>query len=186
MFALFLGFIIIQRLIELFIAKSNEIWMKKLGGVETGQSHYRYMVLIHVLFFVSYIGEVVIFHKHISPWWPLLLVLFVFTQIGRGWVIYTLGNYWNTKIIILPHSNVVKKGPYRFIKHPNYLIVTLEFLIIPFMFQAYVTALIFTFLNIWILSIRIPLEEKALNEGTDYEGVFTGRKRFVPVNPKRI
>lgn len=186
MFALFIGFIVMQRLLELIIAKRNENWLKKAGGIETGQSHYRYMVIIHILFFVTYIGEVLLFQKSISPWWPLLLALFLLTQFGRAWVIFTLGKYWNTKIITLPHTNVVKKGPYRFIKHPNYFIVSLEFLIIPFMFQAYMTALIFTFLNIWILSIRIPLEEKALTAQTDYGGAFTGRRRFLPIISKRI
>lgn len=186
MFAIFISLIIVQRVIELFIAKRNEKRMKKIGGVEKGQAHYRLMVMIHVLFFVTYMGEVLFFQKQISPWWPLLFILFLFTQLGRGWVIYSLGRYWNTKIIIVPQANVVKKGPYQFMKHPNYFIVSVEFIVIPLMFQAYLTALLFTILNIWILSIRIPAEEKALSEETDYNGAFIGQKRFIPTISKRI
>lgn len=185
MFGLFIGFIIIQRIIELVIAKRNETWIKELGGIEVGQLHYRFMVMIHVCFFITFISEVLIFHKGISHWWPFLLMLFALTQIGRGWVIFTLGRYWNTKILILPQAKVVKKGPYRFLKHPNYCIVTLEFIIVPFMFRAYMTALIFTLLNILILSIRIPAEERVLAQQTEYAEVFMGKNRFLPTIMKR-
>lgn len=186
MFALFVGFIIAQRLIELVLARRNEIWMKNKGGIEVGQSHYRYMVMIHVFFFISFIVEVLLFKKSPSPLWPFLLLLFIATQIGRVWVILTLGRYWNTKIILLPQGNVVKKGPYRFLKHPNYFIVSMELIIVPFMFQAYITAIVFTLLNIWILSIRIPAEEHALMEGTDYRGKFQDQKRFIPTISKKV
>lgn len=186
MFALFVGFIVAQRLIELVLAKRNEIWMKSKGGIEVGRSHYRYMVMIHVFFFISFILEVLLLKKTPSPFWPFLLSLFITTQIGRVWVIFTLGKYWNTKIILLPQGNVVKKGPYRFLKHPNYFIVSLELIIIPFMFQAYLTAIVFTLLNIWILSIRIPAEEHALMEATDYKRQFQDQKRFIPTISKKI
>lgn len=172
LFLLFITVIIVQRLFELMVARRNERWMKERGALEFGRGHYPWIVLIHVLFFISYIAEVYIFNKGLSPYWGLMLLLFVLTQAGRMWVLFSLGRFWNTKIIVLPGANIVRKGPYRFIKHPNYVIVAVEFLVIPFMFQAYITAIVFTLLNIIILSIRIPAEEKALGKLTEYEDVF--------------
>jgi methyltransferase len=170
--------IILQRITELIIARRNEKWMKSHGGKEFGQNHYKLIVGIHVLFFLIYIGEVVVFQKNLSPQWYYLFVLFLITQTGRVWALTSLGKFWNTKIIVLPNAKIVAKGPYRFLKHPNYLIVSLEFLIIPLIFQAYFTTVIFTILNLWILSIRIPEEEKALREFTSYVQTYGHSRRF--------
>jgi methyltransferase len=179
-FYLFIGVIVLQRLLELRIAKQNEKWLKSKGGIEFGEKHYRLMVGLHTLFFLFYVWEVTAFDKSISTAWPLLLLLFLFTQAGRAWALTTLGKYWNTKIIVLPNSNVVAKGPYQYVKHPNYVIVTLEFVIIPLLFQAYGTLIIFSLLNLWILSIRIPEEERALSSLTQYQNTFERTGRFLP------
>lgn len=160
--------------------------MKNQGGIEVGQPHYPYMVIVHVLFLLAVIGEMALFNRQIISIWPLLLGLFVLTQIIRVWIILTLGKYWNTKIIILPEARVVKKGPYRYLKHPNYVIVMLEFVIIPCMYQAYWTALIFSLINLIILSIRIPAEEDALASLTEYKEAFEGQKRFIPSRLKKV
>nr|WP_034659040.1 isoprenylcysteine carboxylmethyltransferase family protein [Robertmurraya massiliosenegalensis] len=186
MMKLLIVFIILQRVVEMFIARRNEKWLKNQGGIEIGQAHYRYMIIIHVLFFVSLVTEIVRANSSIHPIWPLILVLFLLTQLGRVWVIYSLGRHWNTKIIVIPEVQVVRKGPYRFLKHPNYVIVTLELMIIPLLYEAYITGLIFTILNIWILSIRIPAEEKALHSLTEYEKVFMGQNRFLPSFLKKV
>lgn len=186
MFTWLIVIIILQRLIELYIARKNEAWMKSQGGIEVGQSHYQYMVIIHICFFIALLLEVFLFNRTSSSAFPILLIGFILTQIGRVWVILSLGRYWNTKIIILPQGNVIKKGPYRFLKHPNYVIVSLELIIIPFIFQAYFTAVLFTLLNILILSIRIPAEEKALLELTEYGEVFSKQNRFLPSFSKRV
>lgn len=85
--------------------------------------------------------------------------------------------FWNTKIIILPDANVVKSGPYTFMRHPNYVVVCVEIVLLPLMFQAYFTAIAFTLLNLAMLSVRIPTEEKALREVTNYEDKFKRRFR---------
>ncbi|KKK37705.1 hypothetical protein WQ57_13025 [Mesobacillus campisalis] len=180
MFFLFIGFIIIQRLTELAIARKNEKWMKSQGGLEFGSGHYPAMVMIHSAFILSTIAEVVILDRELSAFWPLLIVLFVLTQLMRVWALLSLGPFWNTKIIVLPGAKVVKKGPYRFIKHPNYVIVALELIVIPLMFNAYWTAAVFTLLNMIILSVRIPEEEKALASLTQYEKEFHDNGRFIP------
>jgi methyltransferase len=172
LFIIFISIIILQRGAELAVARSNEKWMKGRGAVEFGQRHYPWIVAVHSSFFVCYLLEVIIYEKNLSPFWPILLILFFLTQAGRIWALISLGKYWNTKIIVLPGAEVVRRGPYRFIKHPNYAIVAAEFLVIPLMFQAYITAALFTLLNLVVLSVRIPAEEKALKHLTEYEDAF--------------
>jgi methyltransferase len=179
-FYLVLAIIIIQRLAELRIARSNELWMKSKGALEFGQKHYKLMVMMHTLFFVALLAEVIVLKRGLSPYWPALLILFLVTQGVRVWALSSLGRFWNTKIIVLPNANIVRKGPYRFIKHPNYVIVTIELIVIPLLFQAYITAGVFTLLNAAMLYIRIPAEEKALKQLTEYDTTFKDCNRFVP------
>ncbi|MFJ7745925.1 isoprenylcysteine carboxyl methyltransferase family protein [Peribacillus sp. NPDC097295] len=171
-FGIFIGLIALQRLAELYIAKQNEKQMKRAGAVEFGENHYRWMVLMHLSFFVVLTIEVVAFTRELSPLWPIWLPLFLIAQIGRVWVIMTLGKHWNTKIIVVPNAEVVIKGPYRYIKHPNYLIVATEIIVISLLFNAYFTAMIFSLLNVWMMSVRIPMEERALKEHTEYSSAF--------------
>lgn len=181
LFFIVISFIIAQRLTELMIAKRNELKLKELGGYEVGMSHYKIVVALHTLFFFSLILEGYFIRDVLLSGWQALLILFVLLQVIRIWTIRSLGMYWNTKIIILPGAAPIIKGPYRWIRHPNYLIVILELLIIPLMFQAYVTALCFTILNIFLLlKIRIPQEEQALQKETSYIEVLGDKKRFIP------
>ncbi|WHZ06110.1 isoprenylcysteine carboxylmethyltransferase family protein [Neobacillus sp. YX16] len=179
-FFIFFSVLIIQRLLELAIARRNEKWMKERGAIEFGIKHYQFIVLMHSMFFVVFLFEKVAFSRELSSFWPFLAAVFVCVQLIRLWAISSLGRYWNTKIIVLPNVEVVRKGPYRFIKHPNYLVVSIEFMVIPMMFGAYITAGLFTLLNILMLLIRIPAEEKALQELTEYEGSFESCNRFLP------
>ena len=146
--------------------------MKEKGAKEFGQSHYRWMVSMHLGFFLFLIIEVIVLKRELSEIWPLWLALFLIAQAGRIWVIMSLGKYWNTKIIVLPDADIVMKGPYKYVKHPNYLIVATEIIVIPLLFNAYLTAILFTLLNIWMMSVRIPLEERALRTYTEYSSVF--------------
>ncbi|WP_048825203.1 isoprenylcysteine carboxyl methyltransferase family protein [Bacillus sp. B-jedd] len=169
LFGFLITFVILQRLIELMIARRNEDRMKREGAIEFGSGHYPWMVLMHIGFFLSLFLEVLVLKKNVSPFWPFLVSLFLVAQAGRIWALASLGKYWNTKIIVLPGAEPVRKGPYRFLKHPNYVIVTLELLVIPLLFNAYITAAVFAILNAIMLSIRIPAEESALKKLTEYE-----------------
>ena len=180
LFPILLTIVIIQRLAELWIARRNENWIIKQGGFEIGGNHYKYIVGMHTLFFISLIGEVVYFDRNLSTWWWIPFSFFVAAQFLRVWSISSLGYFWNTKIMILPGADVVAKGPYKFMRHPNYVIVATEILVLPLIFQAYATAVIFTILNIAILSVRIRIEEWALSESTNYEEHFKWRSRFIP------
>ncbi|KYD09210.1 hypothetical protein MXL46_01305 [Heyndrickxia sporothermodurans] len=183
-FYLLLVIIIIQRCVELFIAKKNERFLKDQGAKEYGRKHYLFMVMMHICFFVSLLVEVTFFAKSLSSLWPIWFSLFLLTQIGRVWVIQSLGTFWNTKIIVLPEATIVSKGPYKYIKHPNYLIVTTELLVIPLMFNAYFTLVCFFILNQLILAIRIPYEERVLLKETNYRTI-SEIPRFLPKLVKR-
>lgn len=167
--------VILQRITEVYIAKRNEKWLLAQGAYEVGASHYPYMITLHISFFLFLLIEVSTNTNSLSPLFPLLFSLFIIVQALRLWCLQALGPFWNTKIIILPGTEVVQKGPYSFMRHPNYVVVCLEILLLPIMFQAYFTAFCFTLLNITMLSVRIPIEEKALREATNYNHVFQKR-----------
>ncbi|MCT6924033.1 isoprenylcysteine carboxylmethyltransferase family protein [Metasolibacillus sp.] len=169
---LFIGIIILQRLAELFIAQRNERWLRAQGAYEVGTSHYPSMLALHSSFFIVLLLEITFKKASLSSFFPILLLLFLLVQAVRIWCIHSLGRFWNTKILILPNANVVRKGPYRFLRHPNYLVVSLELFLLPFMFQAYFTAFLFTILNIVMLFVRIPIEERALRQATNYNETF--------------
>lgn len=179
-FWILFAFVVVQRLTELVIARRNERWMKARGGIEMGHAHYKWMVCVHVLFLISLLVEVQVFGARSAAWWWAPLAVFVAAQVMRFWALFSLGPYWNTKIIVVAGADVIAKGPYRFLRHPNYVIVAAEILTLPLIFQAYVTAVVFTFLNIVVMRIRIPVEEKALSETTDYRSSTGKRPRFFP------
>jgi methyltransferase len=160
-----IGIVIVQRLIELVISNSNEKWLLSRGAVQYGASHYKFIVLMHVCFFLSLIQEYIFhsIHKELNILNYSFLVFFFLLQFGRVWVIASLGKFWNTKIFRIKKRPLVKTGPYKYFRHPNYIIVTLEILILPLVFNLYYTAIIFTIWNAIMLSIRIKEENKALN-----------------------
>jgi methyltransferase len=178
MFNILFLLLIFQRISELFIAKRNEKWLLKRGGVEHGSEHYPYIVALHILFLLSLFLEVTSFHKELTNLWYLLFPILTLTQLLRYWSVCSLGYFWNTKIIIAPDEKVVSKGPYQYLKHPNYVVVAIEIFLIPLLFQAYLTALLFTILNFVMMTVRIPIEEKALRTHTNYQKAFQGRSRF--------
>ncbi|WP_096186999.1 isoprenylcysteine carboxyl methyltransferase family protein [Evansella halocellulosilytica] len=162
--------ILFQRGLELVFAKKNEQWMKQRGGKEFGANHYKWIVLLHLSFFLCLTIEVFYKGGELIPLWPIFLSLFITAQIVRAWVLTSLGKYWNTKIIVLPGEKRVKKGPYQWVSHPNYWVVAIELFTLPLIFQAYVTALLFTIANAgFLLFVRIPKEEEALKWLVDAE-----------------
>lgn len=167
------AFVIIQRLAELCIAARNERWMRSQGAVEAGSSHYKWMVSMHTAFFFSVLAEVFLRKTQPPSFFIALLVFFLLLQLLRIWCLSSLGKFWNTKILVVPGAFVKRKGPYRFMRHPNYAIVSAELLLFPSLFGAYMTAALFTALNCWMLAVRIPAEERALRTWTNYSAAFT-------------
>jgi methyltransferase len=156
-------FIICQRLFEMKIAKRNERWMLARGGIRVGEAHYKWFLMLHTLFFISIMLEAGLYREETFSLNMILLAVFISAQLARIWCIASLGRFWNTKIIVLPRVALIRKGPYKYVKHPNYIIVAIELFIIPLLFGAYLTAILFPLLHLLLLKIRIPLEERALS-----------------------
>jgi methyltransferase len=154
----------VQRLFELVLARRNERRARARGAVERGQRHYLLIVALHTLWLVSTLVEGLLRGPDIPAFWPVPLALFLLVQPLRYWAIFSLGERWNTKILVLPGEKPVRRGPYRYLDHPNYVVVVVEILTFPLTFGAWITALVFTVLNAAILSIRIREENRALSE----------------------
>ncbi|MGG1661505.1 isoprenylcysteine carboxyl methyltransferase family protein [Brevibacillus sp. NRS-1366] len=166
-FGIVLGVVLLQRGGELFLASRNARHIRARGGYEVGEEHYKYIVTLHLLFFVSLLLEVSLKEAPFAlpAWWMYPFSLFLLAQFLRYWCMQSLGRHWNTRILILPGAQPVIRGPYRFLRHPNYLVVAVELFSLPLSFSAFLTAITFSILNAWLLlRIRIPLEEKSLYE----------------------
>lgn len=164
-----LAFVALQRLLELRLAQANLCWALSQGGREYGQAHYPLFFLLHIGWMLGWLLEGLIRNQP-SPIWWLWLTVFVLAQGLRYWAIRSLGRYWNTRIIIVPGASRVASGPYRYLRHPNYLAVALELLSLPLVFNAWLTALVASLLNAYLLLfIRIPAEEQALQQLNDSE-----------------
>lgn len=166
------GFLIAERLFELWLAAKNRRILLSRGGQEFYPESYRIIVLMHLMFLACLILES-------FPWMVPLDALTLFglggvllLQGGRYWCIHSLGEYWNTRIILIPGAKVSRRGLYRFMRHPNYMVVTLEFALLPLLARAPMTLLVFTVANLFVLRQRILYEEKALREHTDYAQKF--------------
>lgn len=162
LFYFFLILLAVQRISELVYAKKNETILRERGAVEYDRRGYNIIVVMHVLFFVSLVVENLLFDRGYNPLSLVFLTVFVFTQFLRYWSIKSLGVFWNTRIIVLPEAELITKGPYQYMKHPNYLAVAIEILVIPLIFSCYITAFVFSIINYLLISRRIRVEEKAL------------------------
>ena len=163
-FIIIMSYVVIQRFSELFISGRNEKLLRKNGAVEYGKSHYKYMVILHTFFLISVAAEYLFNYgyKNTAEFNIYLFFLFVVLQVFRFYTIYSLGMYWNTKILRIPGAPLVKRGIYKYVKHPNYFIVVMEIALIPLIFNCYFTAVLFSILNLFILSVRVKAENEAL------------------------
>ncbi len=161
----FVLFIVAQRLFELRLARRNELEVKRLGAIEYDRAGYGFIVVMHAAFFVSLVAEKFAFSRALNPAWIELIAIFAAAQLLRYWAIHSLGMFWNTKILVIPGQKLIRKGPYRFIRHPNYVAVVTEIAVVPLVFSCYLTAVTFTLLNAFVLSRRISIELEVLNAG---------------------
>ena len=152
-----LALVTAQRLAELWLSKRNTRRLLDQGAIEHGRGHYALIVALHIIWLAALWWWAPGRPIH---WW--FLGLFVLLQVGRLWVIATLGPRWTTRIIVPPDAPLVLRGPYRFVDHPNYVIVTLEIAVLPLVFGLVELALVFSLLNAVILWIRIRAEDSAL------------------------
>ena len=153
-----LGLVVLQRLGELALAARNTRELRAAGAVELDAGGYPLFVVLHAAWLLSLALLVPASTPHS---WPLLAV-FAALQLGRLWVIASLGRYWTTRLIVPPDRPLVNRGPYRFLNHPNYLIVIAEIAILPLAFGAVMIAAVFSAANLALLARRIAIEERAL------------------------
>jgi len=152
-----------ERVAELVVSRRNAAWSRQRGGVEYGQRHFPFMVALHVGLLVGALVEVWLREPSFVPalGWPML-VLVLAAQALRWWCISVLGPQWNTRVIVAPGLPLVTRGPYRWLRHPNYVAVVVEGLALPLVHSAWVTAVAFTVLNAAVLSVRLKVETEAL------------------------
>jgi len=153
-----LGLVVLQRLAELVLAARNTGRLRAAGAFEIDARGYPAFVLLHGGWLVSLALFV---PATAPPSWPLLAVYAVL-QLGRVWVIASLGRHWTTRLIVLPGAPLVRRGPYRFVRHPNYLIVAAEIAVLPLAFGAVAIAVAFSIANLLLVVRRIAIEERAL------------------------
>jgi methyltransferase len=158
-----LGLLVVQRLAELRYAERNRARALARGGVEHGASHYWMFVALHTLWFVGMIAEHVLEVAAVPTWWGVGLLGAAVLQAGRYWVIRTLGESWNTRVITWPEMPIAAKGPFRWLRHPNYVIVVIELALIPASLGCWRTAIVASVLNaVLLLKVRLPVEEAAI------------------------
>ena len=178
-YLILLALLIVERIFELYRARRNAQRAFEHGAIEVGQAHYRVMVVFHTLFIASCAVEATFFPHIFAPivaW--IALGAEILAQALRYWAVTTLGDRWNTRIIVSPDRAPVTGGPYRFMRHPNYLAVVIEIAAVPMIGSAMFTAIIFSIGNALILAVRIPAEERAM--GGRYAEVLGSRRRFFP------
>ena len=168
------GALCLERLVELWLSARNLRWARARGGVVHGAADYRRMVVVHAAFPLACVLEAWRTGTH-APWLlsEAALGLAVGAQALRYWSIATLGRRWNTRIVVLPGEPPVVRGPYRFLRHPNYLAVAIELFAFPLIAGGWRVAVVFTVLNLALMWRRIPAEEAAL--GPEYARAFAGR-----------
>ncbi len=154
-----LGLVALQRLVELALAASNTRRLLARGAREVGRAHYPLFVLLHAAWLVAIAATTPLDRQ---PYWPLIGA-FIVLQLLRVWVVATLGPYWTTRIITLDAAPMVRRGPFRFVRHPNYCIVVAEIAVLPLAFGDWPVALVWTLLNALLLRHRIRIEMGALS-----------------------
>ncbi|MEE4495628.1 isoprenylcysteine carboxyl methyltransferase family protein [Streptomyces sp. BE230] len=152
-----------ERLAELAVALRNTRWALGRGGTESGRGHYPAMVALHTALLVGCLAEAGLADRPFAPLlgWTMVAVV-VAAQALRWWCIRTLGHRWNTRVIVVPGLPLVTGGPYRLLRHPNYVAVAAEGIALPLVHGAWVTAVLFTALNAALMAVRVRCEEAAL------------------------
>jgi methyltransferase len=155
---LILAFVTLQRLGELWLSNRNTRRLLARGAHEVAAAHYPLIVAVHALWLAAL--------WWLAPWQRISLfwlAVFVLLQLARLWVVASLGERWTTRIIVLPDAPLVRRGPYRWVRHPNYWVVAAEIAVLPLTFHLRSVALIFSLLNAAVLTIRIRAENRALS-----------------------
>jgi methyltransferase len=181
---LYLGVIlvvVVQRLVELAVARRNARRLLARGGVEAGSGHYPLMVAFHSAFLLACPAEVWLLERPLLPALALPMAAALAAAAAlRHWAIRTLGPRWTTRVIVVAGEEPVAGGPYRFVRHPNYLAVVVEMLALPLLHSGWITAVSASAGNALLLRARIRAEEAALSGSSAYDARFADLPRLVP------
>ena len=162
-FVVLIALVALERLAELVVSQRNTAWSLARGGREHGAGHYPFMVVLHTGLLAGALVEVLLADR---PYVPVLawtmLTLVVLAQALRWWCITTLGKRWSTRVVVVPGLPLVTGGPYRWLRHPNYVAVVVEGFALPLVHSAWLTAVVFTLANAALLRVRIGVEDAAL------------------------
>ncbi|MEE6138447.1 isoprenylcysteine carboxyl methyltransferase family protein [Mycobacterium sp. 050128] len=162
-YLLFIALIGVERLIGLVVAHRNAQWALAHGGKEFGHDHFPAMVSLHALLLASCVVEVWALGRPFVPWlgWPMLTVV-ALSCVVRWRCAAALGRHWNPRLIVIPGAPLVRRGPYRWVRHPDYIAVVAEVAALPLIHSAWLTAIVFSIANAVLLNVRIRLENAAL------------------------
>lgn len=173
--------VVAERAGELMLTRRNAARLASRGGVAAGDAHYPAMVVLHTALLIGAPLEVYLLSRPFLPWlgWPMLALVCA-TMALRYWAISTLGDRWTTRIFVVPGEPPVVGGPYRYLRHPNYLAVILEVAALPLVHTAWLTAGLGSLANAFVLRTRIRAEEAALAGVSAYLESLGDRPRFLP------
>ena len=169
-FLLLVGLTGIERIIELRVGLQNRKWSMEHGGIEFGQGHWPWMVMLHAIFLLCMTAEVLLVPTQPTPILSMImLVCALSAQVLRWWCIRSLGHHWNPRVIIVPGMKRIAKGPYRWLTHPNYVAVAIEGIALPMVHFCWRTAIGFTIANAILMVVRIRCENDALRQLDGHE-----------------
>ena len=169
------------RLVELRISRRNQEKLKEQGFRKVAEPHFRFLVFMHGAVLACAAAEVLLLHRPLIPWLAATMAtLFVFSNVLRWWVIHSLAEHWNVEIMAASRIGVVTSGPYRWVRHPNYVGVVMEVFSLPMIHTAWITALAGTLAYIEILRRRLKLEEGVLMADPIYRSAMGDKGRFLP------
>ena len=165
-FSAVIAVIALQRLWELRVSNRHLRALRARGAHEVGAAHYPWMVALHAAFLVSCVAEVWLLGRPWRPWIAAVAFAVLVAALVLRWsVLSTLGDRWTTRVMVLPDEQLITDGPYRWLRHPNYLAVVLEIVSIPMLHNAWLTAAVFSIANLLLLRARIGAEDRALGRG---------------------
>jgi methyltransferase len=167
--------------VELVVSRRHQRRLEGQGVCRASEPHYRWMVLLHAAVLAGAALEVLLLDRPLIPVLAIAMgTLVALANALRWWVIYTLGTHWNVQVMDSVSLGVITSGPFRLIRHPNYVAVFIEMAALPLVHTAWITALVGSAAHVWVLSRRLAVEEAVLLRNADYRATMARRPRFVP------
>ncbi len=171
----------VGRLAELALSRRNQRALQAQGASRVTEPRFPWMVILHVGVLAAAGAEVILLHRPLIPALAIpMAALFLLSNALRWWVIRTLKSHWNVQVMDSARLGVVSSGPYRWVRHPNYVAVFVELISLPLIYSAWITALFAAAGNAWVLHNRLAVEDRVLLANPDYRAAMGGKPRFVP------